>query len=365
MKCVIVVTVTMTLWAWLAVAVPAWQSPPAKYPPLVSGLLFSPDHKLLLVGYVHITGKRGEERRTWNELLDTRSGKLLQRLPGNEIGLWGNAAFGPDHLIAVFGTGGPGPFADDIGPILWDSATGKKRVRLPDARDAPICSIAVSADGKRALTTYNTDQLKLWDLSSGRLLRTLGVMRPLEPFMVVSIGVKFLNGDRWALADFRDGPALWELTGERLLCTYREYSFPCALSPTGKLALSRAWSGRASERAHLLVWELATGQQVSKLRVRGSGILACTFTADGKGLFSIDSDGNLTQWNLASGKACWSVQTGSRSAATKVAAFSPNGKRAVTVDAVDDFRLWDTETAKVLRLLRKGGRGNTGAVRAP
>jgi WD40 repeat protein len=56
---------------------------------------------------------------------------------------------------------------------LWDLGTGACEQTLA-GHDGVVTSVALSADGHRALSGSDDRMVKLWDLETGELLRTLG-----------------------------------------------------------------------------------------------------------------------------------------------------------------------------------------------
>lgn len=63
---------------------------------------------------------------------------------------------------------------------LWDLGTGACEQTLA-GHDGVVTSVALSADGHRALSGSDDRMVKLWDLETGELLRTLGPGYGLAP----------------------------------------------------------------------------------------------------------------------------------------------------------------------------------------
>lgn len=141
----------------------------------VSCVAFSPDGKQLLSG----SGKTA-----W--LWDTSTEKEILHISGHDRNV--NAiAFSPDgkHVF----TGCEGRFSEsevvqvDNPVYVWDAATGKE-VRRLHGHTATIAYIVVALDGKRALSCGGSVTskdgrkvpvdcvIRLWDLATGKLIRT-------------------------------------------------------------------------------------------------------------------------------------------------------------------------------------------------
>src|SRR5919199_298640 len=121
---------------------------------------------------------------------------------------------------------------------------------LSGHRDS-VTAVAVTADGKQAISASDDKTLKVWDLATGQQLRTL-------------------NGH------------------SRLVTAV-------AVTADGKQAIS------ASDDKTLKVWDLATGKQLLTLKGHSHWVNAVAVTSDGKQAISA-SWGTLKVWDLATGK---------------------------------------------------------------
>ena len=55
---------------------------------------------------------------------------------------------------------------------MWDLDTGRE-LRTLEGHSADVTGVAVTPDGKRAVSGSLDHTLKVWDLETGRVLRTL------------------------------------------------------------------------------------------------------------------------------------------------------------------------------------------------
>ncbi|MET0415414.1 MAG: protein kinase [Actinoplanes sp.] len=106
---------------------------------------FSPDGREMMIA----TGQ-------WAELLEIPSMRLRYRL---DLDPWGPFAVGADWRLALAGT------------AIVDVASGRVRQRLPDLGRTQAA--AVTADSRFAATGSADRRVRIWDLTSGDLLRTL------------------------------------------------------------------------------------------------------------------------------------------------------------------------------------------------
>ena len=83
---------------------------------------------------------------------------------GSESGVANDVAASPDGKVLATASDG------DI--TLWDLATGRP-LRTLEGHAGGVYAVAMSGDGTRALSGSADKTLRVWDLATGRLLRTL------------------------------------------------------------------------------------------------------------------------------------------------------------------------------------------------
>ncbi len=357
-----IVIAAAALAAWGPFLLPrsfAWEPQPAIFnPPVAVGVLFSPDNRFVLVGYSH-SGSSGVYLSY--RVFTIPGGQRLCELPGGFHGFGGGAAFLPNGrvLIAVESSHAP---EDQRGLSLWDCTRGKQIGLLPWPGSYSPRAVAVSPDGKLALSGHVEGPLLLWDVAARKVIRKLDREHVQVSTDSIVSQARFVGGSRWALSLSGNQIKLWDVTtGRRLLGVEKAgHWFPQAVSPSGKLgALSALEDPHAGPPfggpgpSNLVLWELASGKEV--LRLKAPPALALAFTPDGRGLLSASSSRVIQRWDLASGKPLWSLPVDPPSVtATTAAGFSADGRLAVTA-AGETVKLWDLTTRQFMRLLASQG----------
>ena len=184
-----------------------------------------------------------------------------------------------------------------------------------------------------------TATLKLWDLTSGKELRTLNGHR----FAVNSVAIA--PDGRTAVSGSDDGTLVrWELsTGKALshLCrTLRLDSDCCRRFPGRPHRALRRW------RWTLRLWNLESGSELRTFTGHSEMVRSIAIAADGRTALSGSADKTLKLWDLADGKEL-RILTG-HSDWVRTVAIAPDGRTALSGSGDKTLKLWDLATGKEL-----------------
>ena len=207
---------------------------------------------------------------------------------------------------------------------------------------AGVLNVAISSDGKLALSAGRDKTIRLWDVAGGQQVRSFeGVTE--EPW-----GVAFSPDGSRALSGGMDKAVrLWDVTTGKETASFSGHTdgvFRVAFSPDGRWALS---GGRDKT---VRLWEVETRKQLRSFEGHESAVLAVAFSPDGHWAVSgSGNDATVRLWDVETGQEVRQFD-GHTEAITSVA-FSPDSRLALTGSADRTMRLWDVATGRQLRSL--------------
>ena len=284
-------------------------------------------------------GRHGPWLRPLTASLMPPGGPLIRTLVGH-AGEVSAVAVTPDGRCAVSGS-------SDETLKVWDLETGRQ-VRSLEGHTAWVSAVAVTPDGRRVVSGSDDETLKVWDLETGRQVRSLnGHAGKVQAVAVTPDGRRAVSGSR------DETLRVWDLdTGRevRSLNGHAGEVHAVAVTPDGRSAVSGAISGYGDET--LKVWDLETGREVRSLEGHADWVYSVAVTPDGRRAVSGSRDNTLKVWDLETGRQVRSIE--GHAGEVYAVVVTPDGRRAVS-DALDELshyhilKVWDLETGKELK----------------
>jgi WD40 repeat protein len=232
---------------------------------------------------------------------------------------------------------------------IWDATTGELIRRL----EGGVRPLAFSPDGKRFAAGME-GTITVWDLATGKHETFLE-----EKYWVGSVAFS-PDGRRLASGGggdslgglgvvkvwdaLRKGDALWTVANHANV-------FGVAFNPDGTRLAWGDWNGHVSICALTCDKDAVTGGPVSTWKAHGGEVRSVAFSPDGFRLASAGGDGVVKLWDPLRSRPVSSSLQGHTSKAESLS-FSPDGKRLACSGWDGSVRVWDVETGRELLTLR-------------
>ncbi|NJN98404.1 MAG: WD40 repeat domain-containing protein [Anaerolineales bacterium] len=276
----------------------------ADHTSIIKRVSFSPDGTLLAAASAN-------DITLWR----IADGKILRTLTGSSGALLNHVAFSPDGKLLAAGA-----YSEDS-VHLWQISTGEELPSLQeqsllDKRYGAALSLAFSPDGAVLASGTSSGMVRLWQVSTGTLLRKL------ENGTGIVNNVTF-SPDGTSLASAADDGIvrLWRIADGKLLYTLPspEPVRSVTFSPDGDSLVA------VLEKGNIQTWRVADGFLGQTLTAHSmSAVNSLTFSPGGTRLVSGLADGKISQWQVSDGAALGVIE-GNKSAVDTVA-FSPDGQ---------------------------------------
>ena len=279
-------------------------------------------------------------------LWELKTGRRVRTFKGHKAVVY-SVAFSPDGRRVLSGSG-------DGTAKLWETDTGREVWTLQE-REGRVRSVAFAPDGRQAVT-ISGHALAVWDLQTGRLVRTFGWEEKNSDICGIAVsadGTYALSAANQDQGITDNAVILWELATGRDLRHFKGHlAFSAALSPDGQFAASGSIDKTIS------LWDIATGKEVRAFVGHRNPVQDIAFSPDGRRLLSGGRERNVRLWDVATGREVRSF-TGHSADAYGVA-YSPDGRWALSGSLDRTAKLWAVEPAQEVRAFA----GHTAGVNA-
>ncbi len=202
-----------------------------------------------------------------------------------------------------------------------------------------VFTAAFTPDGQTVVTGGGDRIIRVWDISTGQEIASLGGHRlPILSLAVSPDGTLLASGD----GDINGAAGvvkLWDLKQRRELATLpaHEQGAPSlAFAPNGRVLASASWSGI------IRLWDVASRERLAVMNSHTSGVGRISFSPRGDLLASASNDRTVKLWDATSGKERGTLR--GHTDVVQAMDFAPDGSTIASGSRDQTVRLWDVNT---------------------
>lgn len=316
----------------------------------INSVSFSPDGRYLASGSSDNTIK----------LWDVSNGQELQTFEGHSQPV-NSISYSPDGRYLASGSRDGtvklwdvsnghelqtlGKQSENVGSLIYSFDGGYKVTGYSEY----INSISFSPDGRYLASGSNNKTIKLWDVSSGRKVRTFeGHAGPVN-------ATSFSPDGHYLASGSKDGTVkLWEVSGGnvRTLKGHSNSVYSVAFSPDGRYLSSGGSSDSRRRKNTIKLWDISSGREALIINEYISSVSSVVFSPDGGYLASGGVDKTIKLWDVSSGSEVRTLK--GHLGGVQTITFSPDGRYLASGSSnrnESSVRLWDVSSGHEVRTL--------------
>jgi small GTP-binding protein len=223
---------------------------------------------------------------------------------------------------------------------VWDLERGICLITL-EGHTGVVYGVAMSEDGGLAVSGSVDNTVRVWDLEMGICLHIL------EGHTDMVLGVSLTPDGRLAVSGSRDATVrVWDVKEGKCLTTLRGHTnqvWDVAIDANGHRAIS------GSADCTVRIWDMKRSRCLDVLRGHTGPISGVAIDASGDLAVSSSDDKTVRVWDLGASE-CFGVFEGHTDIVREVAMTS-DGQRVVSGSDDKTMRVWDLESGKCLSVL--------------
>ncbi|NEO45878.1 MAG: trypsin-like serine protease [Moorea sp. SIO4A3] len=219
---------------------------------------------------------------------------------------------------------------------LWNLSTGKL-IRTWRGHGGAVNAVVISPDGQRLVSGGDDRMIKTWNINTGKPLVTLTGHQDTVATLAFSADSKTLVSGSWD-----NTIKIWQLPKGQLLHTLTGHLGSVnsvEISPDGKTLVS------GSQDTTIRLWNLTTGKLVRILKGHSRSVSSVAISLDGKILASGGGDGTIRLWNLNTGKLTRTL-TGHTDGVWSVT-MTRDGNTLISGSWDKTIKLWDMRSGQL------------------
>ncbi|MEH2048127.1 nSTAND1 domain-containing NTPase, partial [Nostoc sp.] len=212
-------------------------------------------------------------------------------------------------------------------------------VNTLEGHSSAVRSVAYSPNGHQLASASDDNTIKIWDVSSGKLLKSLtGHSKEVNSVAYSP------NGQQLASASRDNTIKIWDVSSQKIIKTLTGHSNEVksvAYSPNGHQLAS------SSRDNTIKIWDVSSGKLLKSLTGHSKEVNSIAYSPNGQQLASASADKTIKIWDVNSQKILKTL-TGHNDVVMSVA-YSPSGHQLASASYDKTVKIWDVSSGKLFK----------------
>ncbi len=218
----------------------------------------------------------------------------------------------------------------------------------------PVNTVAISPDGKTALSGSLDYAVMLWDLDEGSgAIKNAANTKPTKQnhrFIAhkgAVSAIKFFPSGKKAISSGDNGNVyIWDLINKKVITQLEGHHSKVVsidISKDAKYAATSGWDG------NIIFWDLSTHKSIHTIQIHNEPVNSVLISADAKTLYSAGYDGKIRSWDAITGEFIKVLH--SHGWPINIMRWLPEQKQLIFGTTNGDVQIFDPDAEKISKIL--------------
>lgn len=210
--------------------------------------------------------------------------------------------------------------------------TNEHNNAIIQGHSAAISYVALSPDGDYFATSSYDKTIKVWDIRTGTILRTIKQNSLIDAVCYTPDAEHIVTGGQDGIVN------IWNVMGKHIMSLkgHTNHVNHVTASPNGEIIAT------ASDDKTIRLWKPSTRKCIKILKGHVGGVTQVSFSPNGKSLLSSSEDGTIRLWKISDG-SCLKIFSEHSDKVLSVE-FSPDGLSFMSTSADKTIKIWDIQS---------------------
>ncbi|MEM1136943.1 MAG: caspase family protein [Bacteroidota bacterium] len=228
---------------------------------------------------------------------------------------------------------------------LWDIASGRI-LRSLDGHTSKVNAISFSYDGNLLVSGSYDKTIKVWEVNTGIMLQNfIGHDSPVQTVAFSPDDLIIASGSGDFSQDSSDTSIkIWEVLSGKLIQTFEGHqksTSTLTFNSNGRYLVSGGWDN------NVILWSIAKKKKLREYNGHTEKVNTVKFNPDGMSFASCSQDNSIKTWDIISGELLHTLQNNLGN--PNSFSYSDNGKYIISGGINRQINLWRSQNGKLIK----------------